>query len=109
MTLYNDLDIKTIVIMTESGQTAIAMAQYRPKALIYALCSHQHVYQMLSLIWGITPILVDSFQSTDEMIHFSGKILKKLNYLSKGDKYIITSGAPVGITGTTNMIKIHGV
>jgi len=109
MTLSNDLSIQTIVIMTESGQTAIKMAQHRPKAQIYALCSHKHVFQMLSLIWGITPVLVDSFQSTDEMILSSGKILKDNNYLKAGDKYIITAGAPVGVTGTTNMIKIHVV
>ena len=109
MTLSNDLSIQTIVIMTESGQTAIKMAQHRPKAQIYALCSHKHVFQMLSLIWGITPVLVDSFQSTDEMILHSGKILKDNNYLEAGDKYIITAGAPAGVTGTTNMIKIHVV
>ena len=107
MTLSNDLSIQTIVIMTESGQTAIKMAQYRPKAHIYALCSHRLVFQMLSLIWGITPVLVDSFQSTDEMIQSSGKILKDNKYLETGDQYIITAGAPVGVTGTTNMLKIH--
>ena len=66
MTLSNDLSIRNIIIMTESGQTAIKMAQYRPTAQIYALCAHNVVAQMLSLIWGITPVLVDTFQSTDE-------------------------------------------
>ena len=107
MTLSNDLSIRNIIIMTESGQTAIKMAQYRPTAQIYALCAHKVVSQMLSLIWGITPVLVDTFQSTDEMIQNSGKILKDKNYLKKGEKYIITAGAPVGVTGATNMIKIH--
>ena len=93
--------------MTESGQTAIKMAQYRPKAKVYALCCHKHVFHMLSLIWGITPVLVDAFQSTDEMIQSSRAILVNKKYLEGGDKYIITSGAPVGVTGTTNMIKIH--
>ena len=109
MTLANDLSIQTIVIMTESGQTAIKMAHYRPKAQIYALCAHKRVFHMLSLIWGITPVLVDSFHSTDEMIQASGAILKENNHLKTGDKFIITAGAPVGVTGTTNMIKIHEV
>ena len=107
MILANDLSIQTLVIMTESGQTAIKMAQYRPKAHIYALCVHENVCHMLSLIWGVTPVLVDTFQSTDEMITCSGEILRKNRYLKKGEKFIITAGAPVGITGTTNMIKIH--
>ena len=37
----------------------------------------------------------------------SEKILKVNKYLKTGDKYIITAGAPVGVTGNTNMLKIH--
>ena len=107
MQLRKKFHIENIIIMTESGQTAIKMAQYRPKAKVYAFCCHKYVFHMLSIIWGITPVLVESFQSTDEMIQSSGNILVNKKYLSEGDKYIIISGAPVGITGTTNMIKIH--
>ena len=53
--------------------------------------------------------LVETFKSTDEMIKSSGEILKKNGYLNRGDSLIITAGAPVGVTGTTNMIKIHEV
>ena len=107
MTLADDLSVENIIIMTESGQTSIKMAQYRPKAKVYAFCCHKHVFHMLSIIWGITPVLVESFQSTDEMIQSSGNILRRKKYLVEGEKYIITSGAPVGVAGTTNMIKIH--
>ena len=109
MVLSDNLKIKSIVIMTESGQTAITMAQCRPRANIYALCAHQSIFQLLSLVWGVVPILVKSFSSTDEMIDASGKILKQMKLLKKQDQFIITAGAPVGISGTTNMIKIHQI
>ena len=99
MTLSNDLSIQTIVIMTESGQTAIKMSQYRPKAHIYALCSHMLVFQMLSLIWGITPVLVESFQSTDEMIKSSDpkRVFEKYNPLYTK---VSSKIKPVNITHT---------
>ena len=109
MTLANDLSIETIVIMTESGKTAIQMSQYRPKSKIFALSHRKRTYQMLSLIRGIIPIHVDMFNSTDEMIDACGEILMQYGYLNKGDSFIITAGEKVGVSGTTNMLKIHRV
>ena len=109
MTLANDLSIQTIVIMTESGKTAIQMSQYRPKSKIFALSHRVRTYQMLSLIRGIIPIHVDMFNSTDEMIDACGEILMQYGYLNKGDSFIITAGEKVGVSGTTNMLKIHRV
>ena len=107
MNLADDLSLDTIVIMTESGKMAMQMAQYRPQARIFALCSHKRVLQFLSLIWGIHSELIDSFIDTDDMFDFSSKLLMDRGYLKEGEKYIITAGAPIGVTGSTNMLKIH--
>ena len=107
MNLADDLSLDTIVIMTESGKMAMQMAQYRPQARIFALCSQKRVLQFLSLIWGIHSELIDSFIDTDDMFDFSSKLLMERGYLKEGEKYIITAGAPIGVTGSTNMLKIH--
>ena len=107
MNLADDLYLDTIVIMTESGKMAMQMAQYRPKAQIVALCSRESVFYFLSLIWGINSILIDSFIDTDSMFDYSSELLVAKGYLNKGDKYIITAGAPIGVSGSTNMLKIH--
>ena len=109
MNISNDLDIKAIIVMTESGSTAIKMAQYRPNSNIYALCPYPDTCRMLSLIWGVTSIIVKKYTSTDEMIANYISIMKDKQYIDKGDKVIITAGVPIGISGTTNMIKIHVV
>ncbi|MAP67328.1 MAG: pyruvate kinase [Candidatus Marinimicrobia bacterium] len=109
MNISNDLDIKAIIVMTESGSTAIKMAQYRPNSNIYALCPYPDTCRMLSLIWGVTSIKVKQYTSTDEMISNYISIMKDKKYINKGDKVIITAGVPIGISGTTNMIKIHVV
>jgi len=107
MTISNDLSINTIVIMTESGATALKMAQHRPKARIFALCPDINVCSQLALIWGVTPLLINQVSSTDKMIIASSELLKERNFLNPGDSFIITTGAPVGVTGSTNMLKIH--
>ena len=109
MNISNDLNIKAIIVMTESGSTAIKMAQYRPNSNIYALCPYPDTCRMLSLIWGVISIKVKQYTSTDEMISNYISIMKDKKYINKGDKVIITAGVPIGISGTTNMIKIHVV
>ena len=109
MTISNDLFINTIVIMTESGVTAMKMAQHRPRARIFALSPDSNVCHQLALIWGITPLLVNSVTSTDKMIIDSSELLKERKFIKKGDSFIITAGVPVGVTGSTNMLKIHSV
>jgi len=109
MQISNNLSINNIVIMTETGSTARTMAQYRPNARIFALCPTSEICSQLALIWGVIPVLTQHFDTTDEMIHYSGEILCELNYLKSGDKFIITAGVPVGISGSTDMVKIHKV
>jgi pyruvate kinase len=109
MILSNDLSINNIVIMTETGLTAMKMARYRPKARIFALCTNKQVCSQLSLIWGVTPILVEVYSTTEKMISNTGSLLKKLKYVNKGDLFIITAGVSAGVSGTTNMLKIHEV
>ncbi|MDP6937079.1 MAG: pyruvate kinase [Candidatus Marinimicrobia bacterium] len=109
MILANDLAINSIVIMTETGLTAMKMAQYRPRARIFALCTIPEVCYQLSLIWGVTPVLVKAYSTTDELIEYSGKLLRDKGFVNSGDSFIITAGVSVGVSGSTNMLKIHQV
>ena len=109
MILSNDLEINNIVIMTETGLTAMKMARYRPKANIFALCTIKKIFAKLSMIWGITPILVEPYSTTDQMIQNTGTLLKEYGNFSSGDQFIITAGVAAGKSGSTNMLKIHEV
>ena len=68
------LNIDAIVVMTESGSTAIVVSHYRPRNNIFALTTSESICRKLSLVWGIIPILAKKFESTDEMIEESEKI-----------------------------------
>ena len=95
--------------MTESGLTAMKMARYRPRARIFALCTSKTVCSQLSLIWGVIPILVKAYATTEQMIHSTGGLLKRQDFVKQGDLFIITAGVSAGISGSTNMLKIHQV
>ena len=103
------LNINAIVVMTQSGNTAIIVSHYRPRNNIFALTPSQSICNKLSLVWGVIPILTEEFESTDEMIVKSEKILLKRELLESGDTFVLTAGVPIGISGTTNMLKIHRI
>ena len=103
------LNVDAIIVMTESGSTGIIVSQYRPLNPIFALTPNKSICSKLSLVWGVIPILTKKFSSTDEMLLESEKLLIKEKYLKYGDTFVLTSGVPVGIEGTTNMLRIHEV
>ena len=67
----------------------------------------EHVWRQMALSWGVTPIVMPYASSTDEMISMSVKAAQDAGLLKDGDLVIITAGLPVGIAGTTNMLKAH--
>ena len=103
------LSINAIVVMTESGSTAIIVSHYRPKNNIFALTPYRSICNKLSLVWGVIPLMTEEFESTDEMIIESEKLLIKRGLLKLGNTFVLTAGVPVGVSGTTNMLKIHKV
>ena len=107
--MANRLGIKTIIAMTESGSSALSIASCRPKANIIAMSPNKEVSKKLSLIWGLETISVDNYSSTDDMSEIVESCLLKNKILKKNDKYVIIAGVPVGISGTTNMIRIERI
>ena len=107
--ISKNIKINAIVIMTESGLTSIIVSHFRPNENLYALTPHQSVCKRLTLIWGVVPILTPKFLSTDDMIINAEKILKDKGLIKLDQVFILTSGVPIGITGSTNMLKIHRV
>ena len=107
--IARDLSLKIMVIMTESGSTGNTMSSFRPSSLIFAMTPSDKVYRKLSLTWGVFPIKVNKFKSTDQMLKFCRKFFIDNSMIKKGEQFIMTAGIPVGITGSTNMIKIETI
>jgi pyruvate kinase len=99
--------IKIIAVVTDSGGVARLMSEYRPEARIVALTTSEVQYRRLALVWGVTPVLITSCATTDELIERTESVLSARGLARSGESVVITMGVPVGAGGTTNLLKIH--
>ncbi len=89
-----DADVSAILCCTRSGRTARAMARFRPAARMIGLSPHPQVVRSLSLSWGVTPIEVDLYGSTDEMVWFAVETALQAGLVTSGDRVLVLAGAP---------------
>ncbi|SET46839.1 pyruvate kinase [Natronincola peptidivorans] len=102
-----DLQASAIITATSSGHTARMVSKFRPKASIIATTTQERVRRRLSLIWGVYSVLTEELQSTDDIIEISVQKALEEKMIQRGELIVITAGVPVGVAGTTNLIKAH--
>lgn len=102
-----DLDASAIITATSSGHTARMVSKFRPAQLVIAATTDRQVTRQLSLSWGIYSVLTEYLESTDDIIDISIAKALECQLIERGDLVVITAGVPVGIAGTTNLIKAH--
>jgi len=97
---------KFIVCFTHSGNTARKLAKYRPLIPNIAFTPIRSTAKRLSLVWGVSPIEIGFVNTVDELLEGASELLKFKNIVKEGDFVVITAGVPVGVSGSTNMIKV---
>jgi len=102
-----DLNAKAIVTVTKSGRSARMIAGYRPASSIIGCATTEKVCRQINLTWGVTPVLIKEEKDVFELFQKAIAAAEKMKLLEKGDLTVITSGVPIGISGTTNMIKVQ--
>ncbi len=108
-TTAQDLEAAAIITATSSGYTSKAISKFKPKAPIIAATPKDTVRRKLSLVWGVYPVLASESTTTDEVIEFSIISAMDHGYVKEGDLVVITAGIPVGLSGSTNLIKVHTI
>jgi pyruvate kinase len=109
ISLARDLHVKAFLIPTSSGSTARMIARYRPPHPIVAISPEPHTVKLLCLVWGVYPVPVPGFQSTDVMLKVAQRKALELGIVKRGDLVAITAGLPLQQAGTTNMITVKPV
>ena len=104
-----DLGASAIINVTKSGESARMISRYRPLAPIIACSPHEKVCRQLNMSWGVSPILVEEKDSTDDLLEHAVESAEKKGYVRSGDLVVVTAGIPLGISGTTNLLKVHTV
>jgi pyruvate kinase len=103
--LAENINASSIVTFTYSGSTARLVSKYRPRPSILALTPLERTYRQLALTWGVTPIICEKMNSTDEMIEKAIKTALESGQAKRGERIVITAGLPLHVPGTTNLIK----
>jgi len=101
-----DQDIKILITMTHSGSTARMVSRYRPASRIIAMTPIEEISRQLSIVWGITSIVIKEYNSSSEIQDVANAVLSREEILKEGEKYVITGGVPVGVPGTTNYLSV---
>ncbi len=104
-----DLGASAVLTATSSGLTARMVSKFRPGATIVAAVTNESIRRKLSLSWGVYAVRIERFHSTDDVITASVDEALKSGFINNGDLVVITAGVPVGVSGTTNLIKVHTV
>ena len=98
-----DLKAKAIISVTKSGRSAKMVSRYKPDCDIVACAMDEKVCRQLNLAWGVTPLLLDEQKEVFDLFDEAVAVAAKEKGLQKGDTVVITSGVPIGMSGTTNM------
>lgn len=108
-TTAHDLNAAAIVTVTKSGKTARMISKYRPECPIIGCTTYEHVYRQMNLSWGVLPLMIKEENNTDELFEDAVAEAEQAGYVKSGELAVITAGVPLGISGTTNIIKVHVV
>lgn len=109
VTTAHDLNASAIITVTKSGTTARMISKFRPQTDIVGATINQKVWRQLSLSWGVKPVLCQLKDNTDELFDHAVDVTVKAGAAKKGDTVVITAGIPLGMSGTTNMLKVHKI
>lgn len=104
-----DLKAKCIITVTKYGKTAKMISKYRPVCPIVACSPHDFTVRQMQLSWGVIPILMEEKTSTDELFASAYQKAEEAGYVTKGDLVVTTAGVPLGISGTTNLLRVDTI
>jgi pyruvate kinase len=108
-TTARDLHARAVIAVTKSGQTARRMSKFRPQVPIVAATPTEKTFHQLSLSWGVYPVKARMQNSTDDLFLHAIDCAKLIDLAQDGDTVVITGGVPLGVRGTTNILKVQVV
>lgn len=105
----HQLGAVAIIAFTQSGSTAERVSKYRPRIPIIAMTPSRDVCGRLVLNWGVQSFQIAELSSVDELFAMGARFSKALGLAKPGDLVVITAGIPIGVSGTTNLLKVERV
>ena len=106
-TTAHDLGATAIITVTKSGITARQISKFRPLSPIVGCTTEERVCRQLNLSWNVLPLVIPEEQDSDTLFAHAVEAAERTGLVKSGNLVVITAGVPLGVTGTTNMMKVH--
>ena len=101
-----DLNAKAIIAVSKSGKTLRRISRFRPETVIVGCTPSKKTCRQLKLSWGVYPLMIEEKSNTDELFDHAVSTARENGLVAFGDLAVLTAGTPLGVSGTTNMIKV---
>ncbi len=104
--LAEDLAAQAILTATHSGHTARMVAKHRPRARVVAVTPDPGVARRLAVVWGVEPLVGRGGDTGEAVLEDAVAGALARGAVREGDLLVLTAGTPVGVPGTTNLIRV---
>ncbi|MGD9995846.1 MAG: pyruvate kinase [Ilumatobacteraceae bacterium] len=102
-----DAGVDAILCCTQSGRTTRAMARFRPTPQLIGLSPDPRTVRTMTLSWGVVPLEVDTYRSTDELVWFAVETAVRRELVKPGEVVLVLAGAPDRVGGpATDVLRI---
>ncbi len=106
VTTAHDLNARAIITVSLCGQTARLISKYRPSCPIICCTTGETAQRQMNMSWGVMPLIIGEMKSTDELFSAAVEAAESHGLVQDGDIVAITAGVPIGVSGSTNMLKV---
>jgi pyruvate kinase len=102
----NNLKIKAVAAMTQSGKTVLLMSRMQSNVPIYAMSSVIETRRRVTLFRGVYPVKFKGARNPEKALNMAEDELLSRGVVQRGDYIVLTIGEPFGKAGGTNTMKI---
>lgn len=106
-TTARDVGARAILTVTMTGRSARGLSKFRPIEPIVGATPDEKTYHQLSLSWGVYPVKALRQSSTEELCRHAIDCARNIDVISEGDCVVITAGAPLDVSGSTNLLRVQ--
>ncbi len=100
------LGAEAIITVTMSGFTAGMISRYKPGSRIIGCSVNPRVCRQMALLWGVTPMLMTKEDNTEDLFEEAVMLAKRQGLIHDNNRVVLTAGIPLGVSGSTNMIRV---
>lgn len=109
VTTAHDLDARNIITVSLCGQTARLISKYRPSCPIICCTTSEVAQRQMNMSWGVVPLIIGEKTSSDELFAAAVETAESNGLAQDGDIVVITAGVPIGVSGSTNLMKVERI